>query len=161
MMKIRGKEKKKKLCCVASAGGHWEELLCLKEVFDENDSFYVTEKTGQVMGSKLQNIYLIPQINRHEKFFFVHFLKLFLKVFQIMRKEKPDVVITTGALISFPFCLIGKLSRKKVIFIESFARIYDKSLTGRLVYPFADVFIVQWESMLKCYPKAVYGGGIF
>ena len=78
-----------------------------------------------------------------------------------MRKEQPDVVITTGALLAFPFCLLAKLMGKKVVYIESFARVYDKSLTGKLVYPFADLFIVQWESMLKCYPKAVYTGGIF
>ncbi len=155
------KRKKKKLCCVASTGGHWEELLCLKEIFDEYDCFYVTEKSGQIIGSKLQPLYLVRQMNRHERFFFIHFFKLILYACKIIWKEKPDVVITTGALISFPFCFIGKIFGKKVVFIESFARIKDRSLTGRLVYPFADLFIVQWESMLKCYPKAIYGGGIF
>ena len=64
-------------------------------------------------------------------------------------------------MVSFPFCLVGKLKRKKIIYIESFARVDKKSLTGRLVYPFADLFLVQWEPMLKCYPKAEYVGGIF
>ena len=91
----------------------------------------------------------------------MHFIRLFKKAFQIMREERPDVVITTGALIAFPFCVLAKLSKKKIIFIESFARINNKSLTGRLVYPFADLFIVQWKSMLKCYPRAIYAGGIF
>ena len=76
-------------------------------------------------------------------------------------QEKPEVIITTGALIAFPFCLIGKLKKTKVIYIESFARVNNKSLTGKLVYPFADLFIVQWESMLELYPKAKYTGGIF
>lgn len=160
-MKNNADDGKLKLCCVASAGGHWEELLCLKDIFEENDSFYITEETEQVMGSALPSIYLVPQINRHERFFMMHFIRLFKKAFQIMREEKPDVVITTGALIAFPFCVLAKLSKKKIIFIESFARIHNKSLTGRLVYPFADLFIVQWKSMLKCYPKAIYAGGIF
>ena len=160
-MKNNADDGKLKLCCVASAGGHWEELLCLKDIFEENDSFYITEETEQVRGSELPSIYLAPQINRHERFFMMHFIRLFKKAFQIMREERPDVVITTGALIAFPFCVLAKLSKKKIIFIESFARINNKSLTGRLVYPFADLFIVQWKSMLKCYPKAIYAGGIF
>lgn len=154
--------KNKKICFCSSSGGHWEELLCLKEIADENDSFFVTEEGGQVNDiNDKKNLYVFPQINRKEKGFIFHFIVLFWKAFKILKKEKPDVVITTGALIAFPFCLLAKLMKKKVVYIESFARVYDKSLTGCLVYPFADLFIVQWESMLKCYPKAVYTGGIF
>ena len=58
-------------------------------------------------------------------------------------------------------CYIAKLFKKKVIFIESFANIETKTLTGKLVYPIADIFIVQWKSMLKLYPKAKYEGWIF
>ena len=64
-------------------------------------------------------------------------------------------------LLAFPFCLFAKCMHKKVIYIESFARVHEKSLTGKLVYPFADLFIVQWESMLETYPKAIYGGSVF
>ena len=87
--------------------------------------------------------------------------KRHLYAFRIIKKEKPDVIITTGALIAFPFCVIGKIMRKKIIYIESFARVNGKSLTGKLVYPFADLFLVQWESMLDVYPKSKYVGGIF
>ena len=76
-------------------------------------------------------------------------------------REKPDVIVTTGALIVFPFCLYAKLMGTKVIYIETFARVNDRSLTGRLVYPLADLFLVQWESLLELYPKAKYVGGIF
>ena len=78
-----------------------------------------------------------------------------------MVREKPDFVVTTGALISFPFCVYAKLMGAKVIYIETFARVKDRSLTGRLVYPIADLFLVQWESLLQFYPKAKYVGGIF
>lgn len=154
-------DKHKKICFVSSSGGHWEELMCLGDIAKENDSFYVTEDGGQISDSSKENIYLVPQINRHEKKFIFKFISLFAKANKILRKEKPDIIITTGALASYPFCVLGKLSRKKIIYIESFARVYEKSLTGKLVYPFADLFIVQWESMLKCYPKAEYKGGIF
>lgn len=150
-----------KACFVASSGGHWEELMCIKKIADEHDSFFVTECGGQADDSVFENMYILPQINRHEKRFIWHFIKLLIKSLKIMLKEKPDFVITTGALIAFPFCVYGKLMKAKVIYIESFARVRDKSLTGRLVYPFADLFLVQWESLLEVYPDAIYVGGIF
>lgn len=154
-------EKIKKACFIASSGGHWEELMCLKEIADTYDTFYVTEEGGQAADSHLKRIYTFPQINRHEKKFLLHFAKLSLDAFKIIKKERPDFVITTGALIAFPFCVFAKFRGKKVIYIESFARVYDRSLTGKLVYPFADLFLVQWKPLLRCYPKAKYVGGIF
>ena len=148
-------------CFVASSGGHWEELMCLKPIAQEHDTFYVTEEGGQAKDSSLENIYLLPQINRRQKDFLWRFLKLMVSAGKIMRREKPEFLVTTGALIAFPFCLYGKLLGTKVIYIESFARVSDRSLTGRLVYPIADLFLVQWESLLELYPKAKYVGGIF
>ena len=58
-------------------------------------------------------------------------------------------------------CLIGKIFGSKIIFIESFANSSSKSITGKIVYKFADLFIVQWENMLNIYPKSVYGGWIY
>lgn len=154
-------DKKLKICFVSSSGGHWEELMCLKGISEKYDSFYVTEESGQLDDCKLANVYTVPQINRNEKGFLAHFIKLFLTASNIIKKERPDVVITTGALATFPFCLIAKLHRKKVVYIESFARVNNKSLTGRLVYPFADLFLIQWETLKELYPKAKYVGGIF
>lgn len=150
-----------KACFVASSGGHWEELMCLKSIADEHDTVYITEEGGQAKDSSLENIHLLPQINRRQKDFFWRFLKLMFSAGRIMYREKPDVVITTGALIVFPFCVYAKLMGAKVIYIETFARVNDRSMTGRLVYPLADLFLVQWESLLKFYPKAKYVGGVF
>ena len=58
-------------------------------------------------------------------------------------------------------CLIGKIFGSKVIYIETFANIHTKTITGRLIYKVADLFVVQWESMLELYPKATYGGWIY
>ena len=150
-----------KICFVASSGGHWEELMCLKRIALENESFYVTEEGGQASDSNLENLYLVPQMNRKEENFLLHLGGLFRQATRILKKENPKVIITTGALIAYPFCLIQKLRGGKVIYIESFARVNDASLTGKLVYPFADLFLVQWETMLEVYPKAKYVGGIF
>jgi UDP-N-acetylglucosamine:LPS N-acetylglucosamine transferase len=150
-----------KACFIASSGGHWEELMCLKAIADEHDTVYITEDGGQARDSSLKNMYRLPQINRRQKDFLWRFLKLIFAAGKIMLREKPDFIITTGALISFPFCVYAKLMKAKVIYIETFARVYNRSLTGRLVYPIADLFLVQWESLLELYPKAKYVGGIF
>lgn len=135
--------------------------MCLREIADARDAFFVTEEGGQAKDVSLEKIYTVPQINRHEKNFLLHFLLLFWKANRILKQEKPDFLITTGALVAFPFCVVGKLRRTKIIYIESFARVNNRSLTGRLVYPFADLFLIQWKTLQKLYPKAKYVGGIF
>ena len=150
-----------KLCMIASSGGHWEELMCLKELTDDYDVGFVTEEGGQASDSKLNNIICVEQINRRERGFIFHFIKLTFNALKILRKESPNVIITTGAMICVPFCYIGKLMGKKIVYIESFARVYEKSLSGKLVHPIADKFFVQWEPLLKLYSKAEYYGGIF
>ena len=150
-----------KACFIASSGGHWEELMCIKSIANEHDTVYITEDGGQARDSSLEKLYRLPQINRRQKDFLWRFLKLMVAAGKIMLREKPDVIVTTGALIVFPFCLYAKLMGTKVIYIETFARVHDRSLTGRLVYPIADLFLVQWESLLEFYPKAKYVGGIF
>ncbi len=152
---------RKKIGFVASSGGHWEELLCLKEVADRNDAFFVTEKGVQADADVPGRIYYFSQINRREPLFAFHFAWVCLRALQIVLKERPDAVIATGALLSFPFCLCAKLCGKKVIYIESIARVQEASLTGKLVSGFADLFFVQWESLLSRYPKAVYAGRVF
>ena len=79
----------------------------------------------------------------------------------IYKKEKPDVVICTGVLAMIPMCLIAKMMGKKLIYIESFAKVTSPTETGKVVYKFADQCDVQWDSMLSIYPKAIYLGGIY
>ena len=79
----------------------------------------------------------------------------------IYRKEKPDVVISTGVLAMIPMCLIAKFHGKKLIYIESFAKVTSATKTGKLLYKFADKFYVQWPQMREVYPNAIYLGGIY
>ena len=76
-------------------------------------------------------------------------------------KIRPKVIVTTGTHTAVPMCYIGKLFFRKIVYIETIANSKTKTLSGKLVYPIADTFIVQWESMLKLYPKAIYGGWIY
>lgn len=135
-----------KICFVSSSGGHLKEIIALKELSNYYSAFLVSEKsdfTNVDFGCKQ---YFVSKIDRKERFFIFHFFTLFFKALNILRTEKPDIVLTTGALASFPFCLLGKFLSMKIIYIESYARINKPSLTGKLVYRFADLFIVQWKS---------------
>jgi UDP-N-acetylglucosamine:LPS N-acetylglucosamine transferase len=154
-------DKKAKICFAASSGGHLEQILMLTPLSEKYDGFLMTEKTEYALTLPFEKTYLIPQINRKELMFFPKFIKLFFLSWQIIKKEAPDIIISTGALSTFPVCLISKIAGKKIIFIESFAKTSSKTLTGKLVYKFADLFIVQWEEMKALYPRAVYGGSIY
>jgi UDP-N-acetylglucosamine:LPS N-acetylglucosamine transferase len=148
-----------KICFAASSGGHSTEIMRLKKLIDGYDHFFITEATpGKNESDK---VYYLRQVNRRELKSLLYFVYLFFLSWRIISKEKPTHIISTGAMCTFPVCLIGKLRGIKIIYIESFARVNHASLTGKLLYKSADLFIVQWEDMLELYPKSVLGGGIF
>jgi len=152
---------KKKIAFIASSGGHLEEISRMKHIEDSYDCFLVTEKSEFRIKNFCKKQYYVPQMNRREYSFLPKILWLFLYAVRLLYKEKPEFIITTGALIAYPFCVVGKLLGIKIIYIESFARVNCPSLTGRLLYNFADLFVVQWEDMLVQYPNSVLGGGVF
>ena len=156
-----GSKKKIKICFAASSGGHYEQLMMLKPLMDKYDSFVITEKTDYSAKAKGEKTYYMNQVNRREKDFIWQMIVNTWKSIGIYRNEKPDVVICTGVLAMIPICLISKLMGKKLIYIESFAKVTSPTETGKLLYKFADQFYVQWEPMLKFYPKAIYLGGIY
>jgi UDP-N-acetylglucosamine:LPS N-acetylglucosamine transferase len=79
----------------------------------------------------------------------------------MLLRERPKAIISTGGGMSIATALLGKLLGVKLIYVESGARVTSPSRTGKLLYKYADLFIVQWEPMLKHFPKAVYGGMLF
>ena len=151
----------KKVCFIASSGGHFEQLMMLKPLMKKYDSFIVTEKTNYSVSNLEFNTYYLHQVKRREKSFIFRMIGNSLKTLKILISERPDVVISTGALATIPMCLFGKIFGKKIIFIESFAKVNSQTLTGKLVYKFADRFYVQWEEMKQFYPNAICKGGIY
>lgn len=149
------KKKRLKICLVASSGGHLEELSFIECMNMDIDYFLITEKISDIKDKK-KHVYYVDQINRTERFALFKIIKLFLLGSRILDKEEPDCFISTGALISIPILILGKMRRKKIIFIETFARVESGSVSGRIAYHFADLFIVYWKNLLKIYPKAVY-----
>ncbi len=155
----------KKVMFISSTGGHLSELLQLKPLFDEYDYCLVTEKTKSTIALSEKYAgkthYLVYGTKSHLFPYLFKFSFNILKSLFLMIKIKPDVVVTTGTHTAVPMCFLAKLLGKKVIYIETFANRKTKTKTGSLIYPIADVFIVQWESMLELYPKAVFGGWIY
>lgn len=150
-----------KICFAASSGGHYEQLLMLKPLMGKYDSFVITEETLYKTQIKNEKMYYLKQVNRKEKTFLIRMAMNILQSLKIFHKEKPDVVICTGVLAMIPICLIAKLKGKKLIYIESFAKITSGTMSGKLLYQVADQFYVQWEQMLKIFPKAIYLGRIY
>lgn len=155
------KKEKIKICFAASSGGHYEQLMMLKPLMEKYDSFVVTEKTDYNAKAKGEKTYYMYQVNRREKTFIWRMIQNAFLSLKVYLKEKPDVVICTGVLAMIPICLIAKLMGKKLIYIESFAKVTSPTETGKLLYKFADQFYVQWKTMLEIYPKAIYLGGIY
>ena len=152
---------KKKLCFSASSGGHFEQILMLKPLMDQYDSFIMTEKTAYTTPVENQKIYYLHQTNRKKWDFPIDMLKNAWISLRAFLKERPDVVITTGVMASIPIGLLAKMFGKKLIYIESFAMVDAPTRTGKLMYRFADQFYVQWPQMKSVYPNAIYLGGIY
>lgn len=156
---------KKRVLFISSCGGHLKELLQLKSIFNNYDYRIMTEKNSTT--KFLQNTYpkkvnYLLYATKHEFYIYplVLLINCFISLFYFI-KYRPRYIVTTGTHTAGPMCCIGKLFGAKIIYIETFANIYTKTVTGRLIYKFADLFVVQWPSMLKIYPKATYGGWIF
>lgn len=80
---------------------------------------------------------------------------------RVLREERPDLIVSSGAAIAVPFFLVGKLMGAKTVYIEVFDRVDAPTLTGRLVRRFTDLFVVQWPEMTRVYPGSVDLGSIF
>ena len=158
-------KKKKRVLFISSTGGHLNELRQLSSLFDKYDYHIITEKDKTTEGLKEKygsKISYLPYGTRQKlfRYIFVYFY-LCLKTIYLYFKIRPQYIVTTGTHTAGPMCYLGKIFRSKIIYIETFANRNRKTATGKLIYPIADLFIVQWEEMLELYPKAIYGGAIY
>ena len=156
---------KRNVLFISSTGGHLNELMQLSPMFEKYDYHIITEKTKSNLKLKEKYPgkvgYLVYGTKLH---IFTYIFKLLYNCFKSLYyyiKFHPDYIITTGTHTAGPMCCIGKILGSKIIYIETFANIKTKTSTGKLIYHFADHFIVQWPSMKKLYPKAIAGGWIY
>jgi UDP-N-acetylglucosamine:LPS N-acetylglucosamine transferase len=148
-----------KICLVGSSGGHLAHLYMLKPFWENKERFWVTfdkeDAKNLLLNEKFYPCYY--PTNRNMK----NFVRNTILAWKVLRKEKPSLIISSGAAVAVPFFYLGKLFGARLIYIEVFDRINKPTMTGKMVYPITDKFVVQWEEMKRVYKKAVNLGSIF
>lgn len=149
-----------KICIAASAGGHITELNQLLPALSGHDFFYITFfMKGMTDDLPAMTYHVINPDIRNPKLGPMAFIINIFQTLRILMKERPDVILTSGATVAFTVCYLAKfLLGSKILYIETGSRIVYPSLIGRLLHPITDFFLVQWKHILKFYPKAIYGG---
>jgi beta-1,4-N-acetylglucosaminyltransferase len=143
-----------KICIVSSCGGHLTEVRQIRAAYEQYEHFYVINKRIQVpKDMESRTVYFI----RHSERDLLFFTNL-LEAWRILRRERPDAILSTGAGPAVPFAIVGRLLGVKVLFIETLARIDAPSLTGRLMYRLSNRFFYQFESLGRFFPKGECGG---
>ena len=152
MQQVANKENLK-ICLVGSSGGHLTHLYMLKPFWKDKNRFWVTfdkEDARSLLESEKMYPCYYPT-NRSLK----ALIKNTAIAWKVLRKEKPDLIISSGAAVAVPFFYLGKLMGAKLIYIEVFDRIDKATVTGRLVDPIVDKFIVEGEEQKEVYAKAI------
>ncbi|AFV24615.1 capsular polysaccharide biosynthesis protein [Methanolobus psychrophilus R15] len=125
------------------------------DAFEGHDIFFITYEGAR--STELKNKYTFKNLGKNP----LRFLITTPYVFKILLKEKPNIIISTGSEIAIPVFYMGKLLGIRTMFIESLCRVKEPSLSGRIVYPVSDVFLVQWEQLLSKFgKKAQYWGNV-
>jgi UDP-N-acetylglucosamine:LPS N-acetylglucosamine transferase len=152
------KQRQLRICLAASAGGHVSQLLKVAECWNGYETFCVT--TTQVVRNnlgKLGEVYIVGECNRQHP---IRVIAVFLRCSRVIFKERPDVVISTGAAAGCMLCFLGKIIGAKVVWIDSITNVERISLSGRMVRYIADLFLVQWPELADRYEKVEFVGTV-
>lgn len=157
---------KKRVVFIASMGGHLNELLQLAPLFNETDYTLITEKSPSTLylqekyPSKV--FYLTSGSKEHPfSYLFKFTYNAFLSLIYVLR-FRPQSVVSTGTHTAVVFCYLAKfLVRAKILYIETYANVKLANISGKLIHPIADLYLVQWESLLPAYKKAQYVGKLY
>ena len=147
-----------KIALVCSSGGHLFELLSLRPFWQEHDRFWVTFPGADTRFHLRDErvTWAFHPTNRNLK----NFVRNFFLALRLLRREKPDLILSTGAGVSVPFIYAGRLNGIPCLYLESLARVRTLSLSAKLVYPFANALLVQWPELAGKYRKAQYRGQV-
>jgi UDP-N-acetylglucosamine:LPS N-acetylglucosamine transferase len=135
-----------KVLAIASGGGHWVQLMRLKPAFETNTVVLVTVNQAYKAEAGSHRFYVVKDATRWNK------LRLFvmaLQVLWIVLKERPDVVLSTGAAPGYFALRLGKLLGARTIWIDSIANVDRLSLSGEEVGPYADLWLTQWPHLAR------------
>src|SRR3989344_5068151 len=147
-----------KICLACSAGGHLSEMRQLSGFYSGHGHFFITFRRADTESlAEKERVFFTELPARNP----IATARSFLQCIEILRRENPDIVVSTGADVGLVACIAGKILGKKIIFIESFCRPLRPGISGRIAYLFSDLFIYQWKELAKFYPKGIFGGSIF
>lgn len=148
-----------KICLVCSSGGHLTQLHMLESWWRDKDRLWVTfdkeDANSLLKGERV--IHCFYPTNRNLR----NLLRNTALAWRVLRRERPDVIVSTGAAVAVPFMYLGRLFGARTVYIEVFDRIDRPTLTGRIIRPITDLFVVQWPTMERVYKGSVNLGSIF
>jgi UDP-N-acetylglucosamine:LPS N-acetylglucosamine transferase len=149
----------RKILLVASNGGHLLQLLQLADLWPKARRHWVTfqKSDSESLLADEQITWAYHPTNRS----ILNLLRNFGLALRIVRSRDIQAIVTTGAGVAVPFAVVGRLAGVKVVYIESMARVSSPSLTGRLIYPFANTYIVQWPELQRFFGRAQSFGTVF
>jgi UDP-N-acetylglucosamine:LPS N-acetylglucosamine transferase len=147
-----------KLLLVCSSGGHLLLLHQLRPWWEKHDRSWVTfDKTDArslLEGERLDWAHHPTQRN------IPNLLRNLRLAWRVLRRERPDVLVSTGAGVAFPFFVLAKPLGIKTVYVEAYERMDRASLTGRLCYPICDLMVLQWEEQRRFYPRGELVGAL-
>lgn len=154
---------------VLGEGGHTRQMLqLLDQLGPAYDYHYLLAAEDQLSQGKIRlpgPVYRVgrprSKVKAHTDSLPVaawHTLHSLAQLLPILRRVRPQAVLANGPSLAVPAALLGKLLGARIIYVESASRVQRMSTSGRLVYPFADLFIVQWPDLQTRYRKAIYAG---
>ena len=151
---------KTKVCIPTSSGGHLTHMRMLMPVLDQAaDRFWVTfdkeDANTALAGERVYHCYFPTNRNIRNT------VRNTLLAVKVLRRERPDLILSSGAAVAAPSFLVGRLLGAKTVYVEVFDRVDAPTLTGRLVRRMTDLFVVQWPEMESVYPGSVNLGSIF
>jgi UDP-N-acetylglucosamine:LPS N-acetylglucosamine transferase len=144
---------------VGSSGGHLVQLVKLRPWWERRQRTWVTFP-GADSESILQGetVYAAHHPTTRNPRNALRNLRLAAR---LIRLHRPDLVISTGAGVAVPFFLVARALGVRTVYLEVFDRIDLPTMTGRLCYPLANLFLLQWEEQRRSYPRGVVIGSVF
>ncbi len=135
---------RKKILAISSSGGHWTQMLRLAPAFEGHDVVYVTTQSESRNQVPCNRFYTVPNATRWNK---ARLVLLFFCVLWIVVKERPNVILSTGAAPGYFALMCGRLVGARTIWLESIANAEKFSLSTKLAKSFADLWLTQWPHM--------------
>lgn len=136
---------------VCSNGGHLLQMERLRPWWERQDRLWVSfrQRDAESVLRDERTVWAFHPTQRNV----LNLLRNLRLAWRTLRRERPDVVVSTGAGVAPPFFLVARLLGIRTVFIEVYDRVDSPTVTGRLCYPLSDLFILQWEEQRRFYPK--------